>query len=533
MRPTQAEALIRDGVRVVTLVTITGPAHVFRVASEPIHVPATDEDGPYQYHPGLISTPSLVSEVDVFRGEGFATLRAAQVRVILPGVNPASLEQDWYQLTASRLEIATIYPGQDWRDRVVVLDGGQVQRVSLGLEGEPSTFVAEASAPPAGDYGVEADRDMGTDYPVGGGYTSLDGLPFPLIVGRCYAVPLFKIGEDPAGTFNALCMGEHLADDVTLASIIIVRSDGSAVTAASVENAQTSDDGDVSFITDTGAGAEFDGADDYSYTADFTSGGVAAARSGDHAAVGAGEVIEYLLTRSGVRVDWDANAAAMQLVSDWEIGVYLDRVDDVLGTLRSRVIPFLPLVERSGAKGMWYQFCDPWRAPEEFNVTLGQELLGRVGNMESTDTDRIRNVFSLEYDYDHMTGLYRKRLTMGAAETSTTGTARSVRHPACDYSQAWWGKRAADSMQCNVTWDDSTAEMMLLWQITRQALPRQKLTYLLDPSMYWLREGMLGRLTDPDRGIVAAPCALRVWRPAGSPWQATFETCARIPAASL
>jgi hypothetical protein len=258
------------------------------------------------------------------------------------------------------------------------------------------------------------------------------------------------------------------------------------------------------------------------YTCDLTTGGVASVRDSSRAAVGLGEVLEWLLVNSGVKADILAQSRTTRLLAGWEGGVYLDRYADLIDVVRQRLLPFLPLVERTSARGMFYQFADPRIAPLEFSLTLGQELVAPVGGISLTDIDAVRNSFYLEYGYMHSTGSYAGRLSLGASDLEC-----------CRYSQQEFGEVADKPLRCSITWDQATARRILQSRAERLSLPRRGVTYTVDPSVTWLREGMVGTITDTERGIVAHRAVLRRWRPTGLPWRASFELVDRPPVSRL
>lgn len=492
MRYAEAAARVEAGRLPVVLVTLETPGRTFRAASEPVEVPDADGSGPLLYGARLVGRVDFAAEVDLLALEVSEFPASLAIEMVLDEeTDPRQLELDGGMLSASRCEVAMVWPGQDWRDRRVVLPHGTVSGLELGLAGEPIRFTAEASAPPAGAPLCDPARDMGTDFPASTGYSSLDGKAWPVAVGRVYGIPAYKIGDvDPgAGVARAIAIAGHHSATTVVADFTIYE-DGATYTPAgtlTVINTTDSEGGAICYIqSDTGSDFQ---STDGAFTVDCT-GGCAHSARGPGPAYRADGVVAWLLSRCGHPVDWTECEHALEKLRGWGMGLYGDTSDDTLSVLRDRVLRWVPVVERQGRRGIALRYVDPFTDPPEKDLVFGVHLVDRLGGLvQLSDPDDLRNEVTIDYAYDHYRGEYTKRVTIGADQSAR-----------CRVSQQLYGVRA-EALSCNTIWQDATAAQSALWLATRLALPRFGQRYLLDPDLYWLEEDTIVRLTDSDLGV--------------------------------
>lgn len=503
----------------VALVTIYTAGGVLRASSVPVAVEDADTGETYHYPGGLLDAVDVEGSLDLLRMEGGHSLRQARLGLVLPeGEDAAALDGGWWALAAARVEVALWWEGMRWQDRDVLIRGPVSGALTLGIEGQPSRFTVEAWEP-ASAWAVSPDRDIGADgFPASLGFGTLTGYSWPTIIGRVYGIPAIKGGIDSGSTYWALLCGHHFAPSVTVADFEVYGADTAiAPTALSVDNG-SAPSGDYGALQAT---SDFL-ADDPKLFVDCAGGGVANPRRADKAATGADGVLEYLLHTSGVPVDWHRMAETLALLRGWEIGLYLDDPASCLDVIRQAVAEFLPIVEMQGPDGLWYAYVEPWTAPIRAHLTHGQELTGRVGALTTTDPSECRNSFVLQYAFDHYIDDFRSRVALDASN-----------YELCRYSQQLFGVRAEAAIKCPITWDATTARRMVQHMAARRALPRRRLTYTADPSLYWLEEGMWIELTDPLYGLSRARAYLRSVTRAARPIALDVEVFDCPPASSV
>ena len=514
MRTALADARAQASEPPVVLVTLYAPAFTVRAATEPVEVADEDGPGPYLYDARLVSVAAFDRELDLFaleRGE----ITRTRIALVLPeDLAPVSLEVTHHHLAASRVEVALLWPGQTWRQRDVIIGRGLVSGLKLGDAGEPIEFVAEAlpaaTGAPIGDASRLLSRD---DYTLG--FTVLRGKQYPTIVGRCYRLPGFK--GYPGGLVMA---GHHFAST----AVPTTYENGSETAYTSFGTMSVANETDTAgkprcrIVGGTdGVSTDFSVApytptDSGAFTFDAANGGVHAT-IGTGAAVGADGVIDWILSHSGERFDFARMQTTYQHLRGLDIGVYVDKEIDALKLLRTRILPFLPLVEEQGPDGMWLRYVDIATQPAEVDLVEGVNLIGRVGSIDQvSDPDELFNRVTIRYFYDHAFSRYTKSYTVDGSN-----------HPLCAISQGLYGVRTAPTIDCPITWDDRTAAFMAWSRMSRLALPRFASTWVADPSLYWLREGAIVRLTSETLGVTGRKAVVRRARATRDPVLLTLE----------
>jgi hypothetical protein len=495
-RNASAEAALLAGTPPTWLFTLTlRDGRVIRAATAPISVPTYDAaDGPYQYADTLAGVSDFDDELDPFSLDGRGQFTQARV-VVTTTDDLAALASDFYAPFAGRAELALVWPGQAWEDRVVMLSAGIMQSVELGYTGEASTFSIESSVTAGQTIGDDA-RDVGVDFPsplydiVPEELSDLSGAKYQIIIGICDNVPGYKIGTDGAGNNRLLIAGHKFADT----GAVSVYEDGVSLGLFAVTNATTTGGEPIAYL----ASATRFGAADGAYTFKSRLGGIAAADDANAPALYADGVLRYLLTATGLPVDWQACGPALRHLSGWKIGVWLDQEAGALDVIRDRLVPYLPIVEMHSGSGLWYAYSDPLFIVPEAELVAGVNLIGRVGRMESSDIAEVRNKFTINFDYDAFADTYAQTLTLDASNSTLCMVSRDAlaNIPAGDD-----GVRADDPIDSKETNDSATAMLILQARARRLAIPRRILTYLASPDLYTLPAGAGVWLTDDAWGL--------------------------------
>lgn len=516
MRLPDAETVIARGGLPAMLCTITLPdGRRLRFADQPITVATrTSEDGPYQYLPLLSGVSDFDEEVDPFGLDASSVLTQARVSIATTD-DLAAMQGDWYAVTAATAEVALIWSGQLWHERITILAGARTQSVAFGVVGEVTTFSLEAGpAPTSADVGDDS-RDIGADFPAPlldtalGTMTDLAGSAYPIVIGTPSSVPAFKMGA-VAGMNRLILCGHHLPD----LSSVTVYVDGVSVGGFTPANA-TATSGDYAYVSSAVQFTAATGA----YTWNAAHGGIAAADDANKPALGADGVLRYLLVASGLTIDWRRMLPTLAFLREWPFGIVADKQASAVSIIRDRLLDVLPLIEINGADGLWFLYAEPHRAPVEAQLFAGVQLVGRVGAMETTDIEQVRNSFSISFDFEAFSGDYLSTVTLDATNSAL-----------CYLSKQLYCVSAEDVIETAAFSDATSAMMSLRARASRAALPRRKLVYDLSPDSYWLAAGMVVEITDAAFGIASHRAAITKMSRSGFPFRATFELLDRTPA---
>jgi len=484
-------AQIEQGRPGVYLVTITLPGTVVRVATEEVSVPYANGDGPLNYYGGA-QIEDFAEEVDYLAADAIGSAAQVQVAATMPPhIDPATLELQGYYFSAATAEVALWWPGDDYTARRIVLTG-RVQLAELGRANEPLSFAIESIPINANSDSVgDAERDIEAEYSTRTKPTTLTGNQFPTIVGPCYRIPGYKVGDSATLSADELVLAGHHFHDTS--TVVVVYGDGAALAPAHDTPVNTtSDSGNlVCVLQDTTIPRNYFSGSALAFTFDAVAGGVRAIE-GDRPVQDLADALHWLLVKSGARVDWVRMRAALDRLRGWRGGVYIDEETNALDIVEERLLPYLPLVKMQSNDGMWFAYVELDTLRPDVDLTAPTHLLGTVGGLKIDGTTPY-NRFILNYFYDHYYQRYMKTVTVDDTNNAL-----------CFWSKEMYGVSVAPVMNWSCVWDDSTARRALVSIANRRALPASYLDYYYDPGACPdLRAGQIVRLTDPDFGLTS------------------------------
>ena len=522
MRTASAEAAIARGDRPLWLCTLRLPdGQHLRMAGRPIEVRCgwPGSGGPFQYDPFLSGVTSFEQEIDVFALDGVGALTQARVEIVAPTLALGAMQGDWLAVTAATVELALIWEGQMWEDRLVVLDGGTVQNIEMGLADQATSFAVETTPPSTSATVGDDARDVGVDWPVavdtaGADVSDLSGVKYQHVYGDASSVPAYKVGLYAGNNRLVLC-GHEIA--LTGASYQVeVFEDGVLAGLYTVVNSTINGE-PYAYVEDSGGARVFLAAAG-AFTWNALHGGIAAADGADRAALNAEGLARRLLRDSALRIDWRRVEPCLSQLRDWRLSFWTDQEATAIDLLRERVLGFLPVVEMNSGNGLWIAYCDPHTAPIEGHLTLGQEIIGRVGRMRTSDLEAIRNSFTVSHTYDTFAEKF-----LGTSRLDVDNSALLA------LSQQLYGVRTDEAVECGSTSDGATALRIAAGRANRLALPRRILTYALAPDAYWIEAGMVVSITDPGYSIDEHRAAVTSVNRSMAPFEATVQLVDRTP----
>ena len=506
MIPAAAVREIAAGRSGVYLVTIRAGGVEVRAATRPADVPW--DNGVGLQFASIVSLEPLQLALDPMALTGIGSYQTVQVRVADEDVDAVSLQLAGHPLAGAEVEIALWWPGLDYEQRSVVLRG-RMRTPTLQNAGRLSSFTATAIPSLAGSEQVgDAERDLVADYPARPAVSGRFGELVPTLLGRCANVPGLKVGPD---TDDQLLLAGHWmgGGEVTL------YEDGSTTPTAgspySLINT-TSDAGTKVAIVEGASAFEFTSAG--ALTADLSACGGAPRVDGAGPTTTAADVLVWLLTRSGRRVDWPRCQRALAYLSTWVIGVYLDEPACAVDLVTQRLLPVLPLVAIEGGDGLWYHYADLELGEPEADLVEGQHLLGPVpdsGLTWSSEED-CRTAFSVRYHRDSASGEFAGAITLDDQDDALCALAREQ-----------FGPRADEGVDGLVIWAENPARRVAVHQARRRALPVGSARFVVEPeAAVGLREGSVVAITWPAWGLERRRALVAERYPAGDRTEVKF-----------
>ena len=422
------------------------------------------DTSPIQVSPGL-QVDGLDVEVDPFALAGETALTQAQVSFTLPD-SLIEAAGDYRQIGAASAELARVWPGEAWQDRVSLLVGTRLAGVTLGLAGEPSTLTLEAARAATSAMIGDATRTIGADFPApldtsGNDLSSLDGVQYPAVHGTPYTSQGFKVGEVGADGYDRVVIaGHHFADTGTVEAF----SDGASLGTFTVYNSTVGTQkyayirSNTVSVFDSSSGA---------ITVKPARGGIAGI-NGTSAAKSLGDLAEYWLSISGLTVDWARSRKALAYLQSWPGGVYLDAATPAIEAVRDYVIAVAPIIELQSSDGLWLYVADMDIAPYRGTLTAGQELVGRVGGVKLSELEQVRNTVTVRYALDEYTGEFT-----GAETVNEDGESSAY------VSTQLYGVLAHETVEAPMAGDAGTARRIGRGIIRRRATQRRTVSYVV------------------------------------------------------
>ena len=224
----------------------------------------------------------------------------------------------------------------------------------------------------------------------------------------------------------------------------------------------------------------------------------------------AGDVIQYMLERAGLTVDYARMASTTAALQAYRFDCAIDAQVKPLEWLETNILPFLPASVVQGNDG-WYAVV--WRrdaqaadatATLDVNTDPEVRLVGDV----NFDSDVI-NQCSLQYQYDVQHSRYTATIYRGGKpnlqpdSSLVANVGASTYDPSQDaysrISQAVFGVQSrAYTSAC--IYDSATAGRVLADRIRAFGQPRMRATYTV-PRSYGLELGQVVTLTDPQLSL--------------------------------
>ena len=517
MKNTEADTAVQAGELPTWVLELTAPdGRRFLFSTAAISLPSRSslQPTPLQPIPLLSGVDEFVEELDLYTLDGVGSL--TQVRLALAWHESiAALQGDWMHFSASTAELSLIWGGQDWEDRFVLLASGTLQGIQFGVAGEATRIVVEATPPRLSATVGDDTQDLGTDFPapllddLGGTMSDLTGRKYQRVYGDPDSVPGYKVGVF-TGKNRLVLAGHHFAD----LSAVSIYEDGAlfgTMVPVNHANGYCYVEHATQFRSTQGA---------YTYSA--TAGGIAADDGMDRAALGADGVLRKLLAESDLVVDAERMEVTYQLLCEWRIGFWLDKEATAISTIRDKIAGTVPIIEMNSGQGIWYAYSNPWSAPIEAELIVGQNLLGRVGQMGVSDLEAIENQLTMNHSFEVFSTTYLGTETRDP-DTSTL----------CYLSDQLYGVRATDPVDSKSIHDAATAQRCLNHRLNRNALPRRQVVYQAARDVYWLRAGMVVAITDDDLGITRQRAAIRSVSRAHNPFHVAVDLVDRTPVSRL
>jgi hypothetical protein len=216
----------------------------------------------------------------------------------------------------------------------------------------------------------------------------------------------------------------------------------------------------------------------------------------------AGDVLEWLLARSGIPVDLGRFNAARDLLAGFRLDFTIDAQVAPWEFIQANILPILPVSIVAGPDGLYpivWRY-DAVAADAVADIDTGSDPRIERASVVSYDRANIANDFSLNYALSVRTGNYAGTLRYAAdgitgATPSYFCTLSARRYLRPDGSPL----DSAAVIESPVIYEDATAHAVLQWMTRARALARRRVAYVAPENEYgWIERGQVVTITDAE-----------------------------------
>lgn len=498
------------------VLTVSYAGRVLRFSTTQLDI--AQEDGTYlQVDDGL---DPLTWKREIGLGSSSPPLPSVPVSILSQTVDWAALRAAGWDPAAAVGELAQWVEGTTWEKRRRLVEGLLIEP-TYGALGEE--FAASIQAHPYTDrsslpeataivdstsWPNAAESAEGASYPIvfgypgrlDGGSTRVPGSP-GLIVDAVNRYLLIAGHPTDATTVDVVDEA-NLGFAVSWVPLAVThRQDGRGRTVATVT------------LPALGGHAAFD--EDSSYTVSWgngSNGGGLQDRQLSGPLRGAGDVLEYLLNRTTLRLDRGRTAACAELLNGYKIDGYWDDPMGVWEWIQAHLLPILPVYISQGPDGL---YPVAWRfdalaalgsSVETLNADLGDAV--RVGMVRTASTlhGEMANEFRIKHGLNDVTGRYRRTMVVHG-DPDRESAQGYVPNLACRQSRSRFSTDTASVMEVtsDMVYDRPTAVAIGQALATMHALPVRRVAYMVEPRYGHLREGAPVVVVDLELGYSSVP----------------------------
>ena len=507
------------GADLVWLLVVDWGGAIYRFSNIPVEI--AYDDGDYQFQ-GQLDQLDYQEESDLFE----LSVEANSVSVAV--VFPHNMVQEFRGgriLDGARAELSYIMvrngqPLQTWEERILLFEG-EISQPIIGDPEEPEGFAAFSVEQQPYDMSgylldidnliniskfsnVPNDIGPGKPYPLVFGNpsnsTRADGTNVPNLYSSP-AYPIYRAGEVPATVY--LMIAGHKVD----ASHVGIRDgDYQILTSVSVQEAKDTNGVLYSYVNITGTGLyepDDTGHSNKSYftrwfdSINSTYEGAHLNPFGDGILEGGGDLIMFALSKTGMKVDWEAWGSVAQLLNNYRFAGYVNQPRiTAWDWLNQNILPLMPVSVVSGPYGLrpiiYLQYFQGERITFTTHILEGSDFQ-RISALEAAvGLDEIFNAIELRYAKDGTSGNFMSYYSIGADLEYIPETLDFDGY--ATLSQQRYGLRR-NVIETDYVYDTGTAGRIARYLLRANCLVKRRLTYRAAPKYGYLMIGDVIGLT--------------------------------------
>lgn len=497
----------------IWLLKISYAGRDFRFSSRPVE--PVKADGELVPHDGGLDSPQYSEAFERFTKE--PRMLSFPFRGLTFPVDIPDLESQGFDFGTATGELSQWIPGTDYERRRVVLTGDVVQPVT-GATGEPVDFSLESN--PYDDRALFPPGEATVTVTTWPALFTSEGFTYPFVFGTPGNYRdedgTTKVNPGTPGILvraNTLMVAGHRCEAT---EVTVFDEDRDSAVFTIVEER----DGlgrMVSTIDLTAPTSGTIATNQHKYFVGWHSGGGIVGDDGT-LANGAGDLIEYLLRRSSLNIDYGRLASeAERLNARYAFSFYVDTPASPWELLRQHVLSWVPVTIRTGPNGaypiVWRLDATQVDAVERL---VAGENVSRVGRVTRERKPRdVVNAVSVAWAQNPQDRSMARRTLLTGDVESTDPDANTSRYSVVSHQR--YGPGEVEYRVASI-YDQSTASAVADWTVRDSGFIHRRVTYQGDASLGWIEPGRIVTLTDPDlklADVIALVDAVR-WMATGA-----------------
>lgn len=424
--------------------------------------------------------------------------------VVIPNLNVGELISRGIDLSSATGQLSRWVEGETWESRQVLVTG-EITEPSHGGVDEPINF--SLSQAPFDDRSSMISPDAVIDEAAwpdadekayGNTYPQVFGAP-----GRISSSA--KVAGSPGYIVDTSNLYLLIAGHEVNATSVYVKNIDNGTDWASRSVSHTTDGRGRTVAIATLSSGAGDGQYNSStagneYMVSWSADGGRYNRRRDASLTRAGDMLDYWLDLTTLRVDQGRTAAAAELLNGFLLSGYADEDTSVWDWIKSNLLPILPVSIVAGPNGL-YPIVWPYEAVEEDAVaTIDVDRLDaeRTSEVQYSPVADIANEIRVAYALDLETDNYARQIRATGDDTYTsqfddTFYGISVLRA----SRSRYGV-AVEALETDIVYDQTTASKVATWVSYANATTTRTVTYLLPSHYRWLALGDVVTITDSE-----------------------------------
>lgn len=438
-----------------------------RVASGPVQLREAATGLSRSYRSGLASNLEIDEKYEPGTSSGTRSIQIEIPNALVDGL--AQVRTGF--ILSGEAEVFLAIDNTTYEDRLVALDGDVSGGVNFDtVEGSllrTSVTDPQAAGLPITPYLIEPRRFSAAT-------TSAYGQRFPYVFGEAYRVSAALVTYNSAtGAARGLVCVPQNGGEITKVYV-----GGTEYAAADLEYAWVSQVM-MDNLGGTYLGVQFTGGThvwtgDESVTVDVTG----AKDQYLHEAIRA--LLEGYTTLGRRRIHYELLGDIVARLGSVQARLYINgsgagTAATAMGAIEGSLLESFPMISMVWTDGKYGPVVTDARAPTRAELVFGTHLLARVSGIEESDKSKLRNAFTVLYNYNYETDAFDS-VAVRSPDNSVL----------CSRSAESVGLRYADPIEANEVHTDDAAGYVLDWLVYHTALPSYYLEYSI-PLAYLMR----------------------------------------------